>query len=142
MAPKDVVDAMLHDPQYAPHVGTIDMRYWFYHQDDTLYAPRGGQQVAGRYVGLGGETTPAQIYRLIREYRLLYPDKAIVHNIYADQKMTMAFLMAGGSVLIRTLDAVGEYPPRYEMPQGASTSTRSTDSFATNWPPIFHECAP
>lgn len=117
-ATRDVVDAILRDPRYGPRVGTIDMRYWFYTKDDTLHAPRGGQQVAGRYVGQADQMTPWQIYRLIREYRLLYPDKAIIHNIYADQKQTMAFLMAGGSMLVRTLDAVGEYPPKYEMPQG------------------------
>jgi hypothetical protein len=30
----------------------------------------------------------------------------------------MAFLMAGGSMLVRGLDDAGEYPTRYEMPVG------------------------
>lgn len=117
-ATRDVADAILRDSRYGPRVGTIDMRYWFYMPDDTLYAPLGGQQVAGRYTGKADQMTPWQIYRLIREYRQFHPDKAIIHNVYADQKQTMAFLMAGGSMLVRTLDAVGEYPGQYEMPQG------------------------
>ena len=117
-ATKDVVDAMLHDPHCAPRIGTIDLRFWFYTNDDKINAPLGGQEVPGRYVEASRQMTPLQIYRQVREYRNLYPDKAIIHNIYADQKQTMAFLMAGGSMLLRTLDAVGEYPPRYEMPLG------------------------
>jgi hypothetical protein len=117
-ATKDVADAMLRDPHYASRIGTINMRFWFYTSDDKLHAPLGGQEVPGRYAGGADQMTPLQIYRQVREYRQLYPDKAIIHNVYADQKQTMAFLMAGGSMLVRTLDAVGEYPPRYEMPQG------------------------
>lgn len=130
-ATRDVADAVLQDPHYGPRVGTIDMRYWFYANDDTIYAPRGGQQVPGRYTGGADQMTPWQIYRLIREYRLRYPQKAIVHNIYADQEQTMAFLMAGGSMLVRTLDAVGEYPP-YEMPQGCQ-NVRTIYEFIRNY---------
>ena len=117
-ATKDVVDSMLRDPRYGPRIGTIDMRYWYYTNDDKMFAPPGGHEVPGRYIEASPGMTPLQVYRQVREYRNQYPDKAIIHNISADQKQTMAFLMAGGSMLVRTLEAVAEYPARYESPLG------------------------
>jgi hypothetical protein len=117
-APKDVLDNMLQDPRYGPRVGTIDLRYSHYQSDGTLFAPQGGQEVPGRYVGKASQMSPLQIYRLVRPYRKLYPDKAVIHNIYANQQQTMAFLMAGGSMLVRNLDYVREHPAQYEMPLG------------------------
>jgi hypothetical protein len=117
-ATRDVVDTMLHDHRYAPRIGTIDLRYFHYKPDGTLYAPEGGREVPGRYVGLSSQMTPQQIYSLVKEYKQLYPDKAVIHDIAADQPQTMAFLMAGGSMLVRGLDDAGEYPTRYEMPVG------------------------
>jgi hypothetical protein len=117
-ATKDVADAMLLDPRYGPRIGTIDARFWYYTKDDKLLAPPGGQEVPGRYIEAAPGMTPQQIYRQVREYRNLYPDKAIIHNIPGDQRQTMAFLMAGGSMLVRTLAEASEFPPRYEMPLG------------------------
>jgi hypothetical protein len=131
-ATKDVVDAMLRDSRYAPRISTIDMHYWYYTSDNKLHAPLGGQEVPGRYTGGADQMTPVQIYRQVREYRQLYPDKAIVHNIYADQKQTMAFLMAGGSMHLRTLDAVGEYPAEYERPGGCENVLTVYDFIRTH----------
>ncbi len=47
-APKNVQDAILADPQRAPHVDVIDIRYWAYTADGELYAPDGGQNLAPR----------------------------------------------------------------------------------------------
>jgi hypothetical protein len=61
--------------------------------------------VPGRY-SLGIEassTTPQQIYRQVREYREKYPEKALLHHIHADLQQTWAFLMGGGSMLIRNI---------------------------------------
>jgi hypothetical protein len=117
-APKDVLDTLLRDPAVSPHIGTVDIRYWHYKPDGNLYAPPGGHEVPGRYVGGSSEMTPAQIYAQVKEYRMRYPEKAIIHDISGNQQQTLAFLMAGGSMLIRPLDDVGEYPSRYEMPVG------------------------
>ena len=117
-ATRDVVDAVLQDDRYKPRIDTIDLRYWHSTRDGSLVAPRGGQDVPGRYVGGASRMTPAQIYQQVKEYRRLYPDKALLHTIGADQEQTMAFLMAGGSMLLRGLDYVREHPPTYEMPLG------------------------
>ena len=78
----------------------------------------GGRDVPGRYVGAVSWMTPVQIYQQVKEYRRLYPDKALLHTIGADQEQTMAFLMAGGSMLLRGVDDAGQHPPTYEMPLG------------------------
>jgi hypothetical protein len=121
-ATKDVLDRMLQDRRVGPRIATIDLRFWHYKSDDSLYAPPGGQQVPGRYVyRASNDLTSQQIYRQVKEYRQLYPNKAIIHGIGADQQQTMAFLMAGGSMLVRSLDSVREYPTRYEMPLGCES---------------------
>jgi hypothetical protein len=118
-ATKDVADAVLQDSRYCPRAATIDLRYWHYKSDGTLFAPQGGAEVPGRYIGGADQMTPLQIYSLVREYRRQFPDKALLHSIEGDQKQTMAFLMAGGSMLVRWLDSVIEYPNRYERPAGS-----------------------
>ncbi len=117
-ATKDIVDAVFQDGRYHPRIDTIDLRYWHSTPDGSLVAPRGGQDVPGRYVGGADRMTPLQIYRQVQEYRRLCPDKAILHTIGADQAQTIAFLMAGGSMLLRGLDYVREYPATYEIPLG------------------------
>jgi Family of unknown function (DUF6298) len=126
-ATRDVADELLRDPRYGPRIGTIDLRFWFYKSDGTLHAPPGGREVPGRYIGDSGQMTPVQIYRQVKEYRKLYPDKAIIHDISADQQQTMAFLMAGGSMLVRTLDSLREYPAQYEMPLGCENILTAYD---------------
>jgi len=115
---KDVVDAMLQDPRYGPRVGTIYMRYWFYKSDGTLNAPLGGKEIPGRYAGEADQMKPRQLYTLTKDYRRQYPNKAIVNLMGADQEKTMAFLMAGGSMLVKGMDYATEYPPDYVMPMG------------------------
>jgi hypothetical protein len=118
VATKDVTDAVLQDPHYGPRIGTIYMRYWFLNADGTLNAPAGGKEVPGRFANQSGEMKPLQVYQMTKEYRLRYPDKAIVNLLGGDQQKTMAFLMAGGSMLVRGMDYTREYPQDYEMPLG------------------------
>jgi hypothetical protein len=84
---KDVTDSILADLRRARHVAVIDTRYWQYRPDGTLWAPRGGRNLAFREMiaadfGAGGDTppatTPLQAYRQVREYRDRFPDKAVV----------------------------------------------------------------
>jgi hypothetical protein len=141
-ATKDVVDAMLRDPRYGRRIGTIDARYWYYTKDDQMLAPPGGHEVPGRYIEASPGMTPQQIYRQVREYRNLYPEKAIIHNISADQKQTMAFLMAGGSMLVRTLESVAEYPSRHEMPLGCENFLTVYETIRTHLATDLHRMRP
>jgi hypothetical protein len=104
-APKDVLDGVLEDPVRGPRVAVIDLRYWFFRPDGELYAPEGGKEVAGRYAG-GGQSrraSPDQIYRQVVAYRRSFPKRAILHTIAGDRRQSLAFLMAGGSLLVRQM---------------------------------------
>jgi hypothetical protein len=106
-ATKDSLDAILTDPIRGPSVSVLDLRYWWYLPNGSLHAPAGGREVPGRYaLGSARKTTPEQIYRQIFEYRRAFPQRAIIHTINADRQQTFAFLMGGGSLLVRFL----EYP--------------------------------
>jgi hypothetical protein len=105
-APKDVQDAILNDTTRSRYIDIIHIKYWWYKADGTLYAPKGGHEIPGR-VFTGGDcanqSSPYQIYRQVKEYRQQYPDKAIFHTILASREQTAAFIMGGGSILIRRL---------------------------------------
>lgn len=142
-ATKDVLDAVLQDPLRGPRVHTIDLRYWWYQEDGTLLAPLGGAEVPGRYAidgSIGGtsygsygafKSSPEQIYRQTREYRDLYPDKAILHDVYSDTELrqfSWAFLMGGGSLLVPGyLQYATNYPADYEAPVLTTTVQPTTD---------------
>jgi hypothetical protein len=106
---KDITDAILADPVRAGQVAVIDMRYWQYKADGSLWAPPGGKNLAfremiardfGRSDDAPANTTPLQVYRQVREYRDRYPDKAIV--AWHGGTGPIPTLMAGGAqVLMR-----------------------------------------
>jgi hypothetical protein len=106
---KDITDAILADPARARQVAVIDMRYWQYKPDGSLWAPPGGKNVAfremiardfGRSDDAPANTTPLQVYRQVREYHDRYPDKAIV--AWHGGTGPIPTLMAGGAqVLMR-----------------------------------------
>ena len=115
---KDVLDALAADPR----VSALDLRYFSYRPNGSLYAPPGGQQIAGRYTAGfdAAATSPYQIYRQVREYRLAYPDKPIIHMIAASRQQSWAFLMAGGSVILRFMEYPDfSTPPDYIAPAHA-----------------------
>jgi len=115
---KNVIDTILAEPKYRDAVSSIDLRYWWYQPDGSLFAPKGGTQVPGRYVTRGAaQTKPQQNYRQIKEYRLKYPEKGILQQMEASRQQTWAFLMGGGSLLIRYLSYPGQQdPPTYIAP--------------------------
>jgi hypothetical protein len=125
-ATKDVLDVVAGDPR----VSALDLRYFWYESDGSLYAPSGGQEVPGRYA-LGFDiaaTTPYQIYRQVKEYRLLYPNKAIIHHIEASREQTWAFLMGGGSLLLRYMEYTdGIDPPSYVAPEHSAVIQHTYD---------------
>ncbi|MDD3321717.1 MAG: DUF6298 domain-containing protein [Paludibacter sp.] len=97
---KDVQDSILNDPKRAAVVDIIDIRYWHYKNDGSVYAPQGGLSLAPRQharLMKVGKVTFDEAYKAVNEYRTKYPDKAV--NYYAQNypDMVWAVLMAGGS---------------------------------------------
>jgi len=88
---KDITDAILNDPEFSSMINVVDMRYWQYKPDGSIWAPQSGQNLAfrelnakllGKGVDTPPATTPQLAYKQVREYRDKYPDKAFVawHN--------------------------------------------------------------
>jgi hypothetical protein len=111
---KDITDAILADPVRARQVAVIDMRYWQYRPDGSLWAPQGGRNLAFREqiaadFGKGdtpADTTPQQVYRQVREYRDRYPDKAIV--AWNGGAGPIPVLMAGGAEALMLNPSAGQ----------------------------------
>jgi hypothetical protein len=96
-ATKDVQDAILADPARGPAVSAIELKYWWYAPDGSLYAPDGGKNLAPRqqlreWKGAKGRSDE-QTARQIREYRVRYPEKAI---LCADPAANPWFVLAAG----------------------------------------------
>lgn len=124
---KNVTDAILADPELAKQVAVIDMRYWHYLPDGTLWAPEGGQNLAFREMHpkeFGDPTTPEQAYRQVREYHSKYPKKAIV--AWHSGAGSVPTLMAGGAqVLMRN--------PTAGHSQGKTVDTHPLDTFVQQY---------
>ncbi len=100
-ATKDVQDDILRDPKRAPIVSVIDIRYWWYQVDGKPYAPAGGLNLSPRQlerVFPHKNSSFAQVYRAVREYREKYPDKAVIYSADGQAEFGWAALMAGGSL--------------------------------------------
>ena len=98
---KDVQDAILNDPIRSKEVQVIDIRYWHYQADGSVYAPLGGQNLAPRQharLMKPKKTSPEQVYRAVSEYRTKFPDKAVVYHSSNYPEMAWAIFMAGGSM--------------------------------------------
>lgn len=98
---KDVQDAILADPARAAVIDLIDIRYWQYQPDGSLYAPQGGQNLAPRQHARllkPKKGTFAQVYRAVQEYRSRYPGKAVIYSADGAEEMGWAVFMAGGSL--------------------------------------------
>jgi hypothetical protein len=126
---KDITDATLADPARARQVTAIDMRYWQYRPDGSLWAPPGGKNLAFREMiaqdfGSSGDTppdtTPLQVYRQVREYHDRYPDKAIV--AWNGGAGPIPVLMAGGAQALMRNPSAGQG-------QGRSVDRTTLDGF-------------
>jgi len=126
---KDITDAILANPVRARQVAAIDMRYWQYRPDGSLWAPTGGKNLAFREAiaqdfGSSGDTppdtTPFQVYRQVREYRDRYPDKAIV--AWHGGAGPIPILMAGGAQALMRNPSAGQG-------QGRSVDRTTLDGF-------------
>ena len=99
-ATKDVQDAILNDSKRAAIVDIIDIRYWHYKNDGTVYAPQGGLSLAPRQharLMKVGKVTFDEAYKAVTEYRAKFPDKAVCYYAQNYPDMAWAVLMAGGS---------------------------------------------
>jgi hypothetical protein len=100
-ATKDVQDAILQDPVRSKIVNVIDIRQWHYQKDGKLYAPGGGLNLAPRQLARlyhPRESSFAQVYRAVKEYRDRYPDKAVIYSSGNYESFGWAVFMAGGSL--------------------------------------------
>jgi hypothetical protein len=121
-ATKDVQDAILEDPIRSQIVKLIDIRYWNYQSDGSVYAPEGGKHLAPRQharIQKTGKTSFESVYRGVYEYRQKYPNKAVMYSYGNYDKFGWAVLMAGGSlsdvprnVPEGLFEAIGEMSPK------------------------------
>ncbi len=98
---KDVQDAILNDKKRAALVDIIDIRYWHYKNDGTVYAPQGGKNLAPRQharIMKVGKVTFKEAYKAVSEYREKYPDKAVTFYAQNYPDMNWAVFMAEGSL--------------------------------------------
>jgi hypothetical protein len=98
---KDVQEAILKDTKRSSAVDVIDIRYWHYRDDGSLYAPKGGENLAPRQharLVKPGRTSFEQVFKAISEYRKTYPDKAVLYSAPEYDQFGWAVLMAGGSL--------------------------------------------
>lgn len=129
---KDIEDAILADPVRAKQIAVIDLRYWQYRPDGSLWAPPGGTNLAfreavardfGKAADFPPPTTPRQLYRQVREYHDRFPDKAIV--AWTGGVGPIPILMAGGAqALLRN--------PTGGHAQGGVIDRATLDSFVTS----------
>jgi hypothetical protein len=101
-AGKDVMEQVLDDEKRAAEIDVLELTYWNYLPDGTVSAPEGGKEI---HIGWPQGTTPAEVYRQLREMRAKYPGKGLIKLIIpADWNRTpqqwaeygMACFMAGG----------------------------------------------
>jgi hypothetical protein len=100
-ATRDVQDSILSDPVRADVIDVIDIRYWHYRDDGSLYAPLGGQNLAPRQHARlvnPGKTSFESVYRAVLEYTLKYPGKAVIYSNPVSNNENWAVFMAGGSL--------------------------------------------
>lgn len=110
-ATKDVQDAILNDSKRIKTVDLIDIRYWYYKEDGTAYAPQGGVNLAPRQHARKlktGKETDDQVYHAVREYREKYPEKIILYSTDGSSRFGWPALMAGASL---------PNIPKVELPQ-------------------------
>ncbi|RZJ51205.1 MAG: pectate lyase [Chryseobacterium sp.] len=100
-ATKDVQDAILNDAKRNKTVDVIDIRYWYYKEDGSAYAPQGGLNLAPRQHARKlktGKETDNQVYRAISEYRQKYPEKVVLYSTDGSSRFGWPVLMAGASL--------------------------------------------
>ncbi|QDU90413.1 hypothetical protein Pla175_38170 [Pirellulimonas nuda] len=156
-ATKDVQDELLKHEPWRSVVDVIDIRYWCYDREGGLYAPAGGVNLAPRqhFRQMNPKPAdPASIARAVREYRILYPQKAVTYfaGMYCrSDNDGWASLMGGGSladvpplpeglarqlVWMRPLESHDEYVLQLVGPKGSRLlyALNGNDRLAVDFP--------
>ncbi len=100
---RDVQDSILKMPAYSAIIDIIDIRYWHYQADGSVYAPPGGVSLAPRQHARllkPRKTSFEQVYRAVKEYRDKYPGKAVIYSGDSYPEFGIAAFMAGGSLAV------------------------------------------
>ncbi len=98
---KDVQDAILNEPDRASIVDVIDIRYWSYRPDGSVYAPGGGENLAPRQharIEKTGKRSFNSTYQCVIEYKKKFPEKAVIFSEGRFDQYGWAVFMAGGSL--------------------------------------------
>lgn len=98
---KDVQDAILVDQKRELLIDIIDIRYWAYRADGSLYAPPGGKNLAPRQHARKvepGKRSFDQVYHSVFEYRSKFPKKVVIYSEGNYIDFAWAVIMAGGSL--------------------------------------------
>ncbi|GAB3917508.1 DUF6298 domain-containing protein [Larkinella terrae] len=98
---KDVQDAILADAKRTSVIDLVDIRYWHYQANGTVYAPAGGQNLAPRQHArllTPKKSSFGQVYRAVSEYRRKFPEKAVTYAADGSDALGWAVLLAGGSL--------------------------------------------
>jgi len=98
---KDVQDSVLSNASLSSIIDIIDIRYWNYRDDGTVYEPKGGQNLAPRQHARlikPGKRSFESVYKAVYEYRQKFPDKAIIYSEDKQNELAWAVFMAGGSL--------------------------------------------
>ncbi|MBN2165154.1 MAG: hypothetical protein JW717_02645 [Marinilabiliaceae bacterium] len=98
---KDVQDAILSDPVRSKVVDIIDIRYWSSRPDGTIYAPKGGVNLAPRQHARQikpGKRSIEQVYTDVWIYRKNYPSKAVIYSESQYRGLEWGVFMASGSL--------------------------------------------
>lgn len=137
-ATKDVTDAVLAQQKYRDLVDIIEIEQWFYDSsltaaknktytaggkgDATLYAPKGGLNLAPRQhmrLTRTGQPTFEDVYRGVSEMRQAYPEKPVLYYPKQYDRHPWAVVLAGGSCPIMTIadkrlaDILAKMQPEY-----------------------------
>ncbi|WP_299582527.1 DUF6298 domain-containing protein [Mucilaginibacter sp.] len=98
---KDVQDAILNNPSKSSVVNVIDIRYWYYEGNGKLYAPLGGQSLAPRQqerLFKPKAVSFEEVYHAVHDYKVKYPDKAVLFSADGYDHFGWAVFIAGGSL--------------------------------------------
>jgi hypothetical protein len=100
-ATKDVQDAILANHAKSSTIDVIDIRYWYYEGNGKLYAPLGGKSLAPRQqerIDKPKAVSLESVYQAVHEYKVKYPDKAVLFSADGYDHYGWAVFIAGGSL--------------------------------------------
>lgn len=135
---KQTTDAILADPVRSKQIAIIDMRYWEYRPDGSLFAPRAGENHAFRelitkefpgYTDTPPATTAEQMYRETREYRDKYPNIALMPM--ENGAGPIPLLMGGAASQSALVGGRPPVPPPAASRQGSDPNSTAQAAAAT-----------